>query len=485
MVASPARLDLRSLAVLRIALAFTLLTDLWIRWGDAGAHYGPNGVGLCRSLAGVTRHLRPDLFPCADQLVDWILVHFAVHAGAALCLLVGFRTRIANLVAWVLLVSLHNRNGLVLNGGDTLLRSFLFWSMFLPLGERWSADSRRVHDRIERSSVHSAATWIFVAQLLIVYPVATWYRRAEPAWWDGSALARILEHDLYATRLAVALRDFPELLTACGYAAAALESFGWALALVPVFGNGVLRTLIVLAFVTFHAAIAATMGVGMFPMVSAAGWLALLPSPFWDRVAPASRGFDAAPAVETVVVLVRRYSGQALLVGMAAILVAWNLARAKLPELSGVVPPRAVTIGRLLRMEQSWRLFPRVPKDDGWFVLDAELANGEHVDLLNEGAPTTLAAPDHVLGRIPNRRWGKLLMHLRERKHVERRAEFVRFYSDHFNASSPCGRQIRRARLLFIPERTMTPRPLWHQLRPATPAEGCAGTASGRPNRPS
>ena len=101
-------LDLRSLALFRVCLGLILLADLGIRAGDLHPHY---------TDAGVLR---------ADEIA----------------LLVGFYTRAATFLSFVLLLSLHNRNPLVLHGGDSLLRLLLFWSLLLPLGACWSLDRR-------------------------------------------------------------------------------------------------------------------------------------------------------------------------------------------------------------------------------------------------------------------------------------------------------------------------------------------------------
>lgn len=59
----------------------------------------------------------------------------------AIFYLVGFKTRASNLLLWLLILSLHNRNVLVLNSGDDFLRMLLFWSIFMPVGERFSVDA--------------------------------------------------------------------------------------------------------------------------------------------------------------------------------------------------------------------------------------------------------------------------------------------------------------------------------------------------------
>jgi hypothetical protein len=51
---------------------------------------------------------------------------FGVTAIAAVALLIGYRTRLASIVVWAMMVSIQWRNPLVLSDADTLLRVLLF-----------------------------------------------------------------------------------------------------------------------------------------------------------------------------------------------------------------------------------------------------------------------------------------------------------------------------------------------------------------------
>lgn len=66
---------------------------------------------------------------------------FLVHIAIAMCVCVGYYTRIMTCLLWFMTISLHNRNHLVLHSGDILMRLELFFAMFLPLGEVYSIDS--------------------------------------------------------------------------------------------------------------------------------------------------------------------------------------------------------------------------------------------------------------------------------------------------------------------------------------------------------
>src|SRR5262245_42318967 len=111
-------LDLRSLAVFRIGLALLLLSDLVGRAADLVAHYSDDGV-LPRSAIATPRYVSLHLL---DGSADFQAALFVLAGLFAAALLVGWWTRLATAGSWFLLMSLHARNPMVLQGGDTLLR---------------------------------------------------------------------------------------------------------------------------------------------------------------------------------------------------------------------------------------------------------------------------------------------------------------------------------------------------------------------------
>ena len=96
----------------------------------------------------------------------WALLLHLVAAGAAMALLLGYRTRLATLISFVLLVSLHNRAPLMLQGGDNLLLLMVFWSIFLPLGARFSMDAARVHPDQQQTLARQPNQYCSVATAL-------------------------------------------------------------------------------------------------------------------------------------------------------------------------------------------------------------------------------------------------------------------------------------------------------------------------------
>lgn len=102
--------DLRSLALLRIGLALALMRNLLGHGGEVW-----NGA------------------------VGWQL-GFAIATVTTLLLLIGYRTRWATLISWVLLVSLPYHQPQIISQTDNLLQTVLFWTLFLPLGSSYSVD---------------------------------------------------------------------------------------------------------------------------------------------------------------------------------------------------------------------------------------------------------------------------------------------------------------------------------------------------------
>ncbi len=116
--------DLRSLASLRIALGLLVFCQSILLACDFGAFYQADGV-LPPSAWGE---------PFLRALIFVAVPLFAIS------LLVGFLTRLATLLCFACLVIIQNANPQILQGGDMLLRLLLFWSLFLPLGLKWSVD---------------------------------------------------------------------------------------------------------------------------------------------------------------------------------------------------------------------------------------------------------------------------------------------------------------------------------------------------------
>ena len=228
-------LDLRSLALFRIGLALVIIADLLIRFGDIKAHYSDDGVLSGNVL--VNEFLKP-WYWSVHLISGGIFVQqiiFILAIFLAIFLLIGYRTRLATIASWIMLISLHNRNPALLFAGDDTLRAILFWAMFLPLGASYSIDSAlNTCTKPLPKQVISGATVGFIVQLCYIYMFSAWFKHQSPLWSEeGSAVYYALSFDQYATGFGQFLLSLKPLLPTMNFGALWFEWLGALLLFIP------------------------------------------------------------------------------------------------------------------------------------------------------------------------------------------------------------------------------------------------------------
>jgi predicted DCC family thiol-disulfide oxidoreductase YuxK len=276
-------LDVRSLALLRIGLALTLLTDLATRAGDLVAHYSDLGV-LPRSVLteGLWKPGYWSLHALSGQpVLQGVL--FLGGAIAAVAMLFGYHSRLATIASWILLVSMHNRNPLLIFAADDVLRAVMFWAMFLPLGAAYSVDrAMNISPRPMPLRVLSGATLALMAQQCFIYIFSAVFKTTNEAWWpDGTAVYYTLSYDQYVTALGHWLLNLGPLLSVVTLVTLALEWVGPLLLWSPV-RNDACRMAAVIIFIGLHAGFGLTLNLGIFPFLSIVTWLAFIPTSAWE-----------------------------------------------------------------------------------------------------------------------------------------------------------------------------------------------------------
>lgn len=272
-------LDYRSLALFRVCLAVMLLLDWADRLPDLYSLYSDEGA--------VPRQAFSTLQPVSVHILSgsvWWQAALAVLAmGFALMMLVGWQTPLATFFSFLLLISIHGRNPAVMHGADHLLRGLLFWSIFLPLGAKWSVDSSGEGRQPEGKTVLSFATFALMGQLFVMYLFAAAWKWS-PEWRDKStAVLLALQVDALATRVGKWLRSYQVVCEWLTRGSLWLETLGPAVLLLP-FNVGLQRLVVIFLFIGFHAGLGLTMELSLFPWVACSAWLALLPASFWDRL---------------------------------------------------------------------------------------------------------------------------------------------------------------------------------------------------------
>jgi len=384
-------IDARSLAAFRIALGLVLALDLALRARHLRMLYTDRGV----FPVAVLHEQYPTLAQFSLHALSggvWLqALLFAAAFVAALALAVGYRTRLATLVSLFLLVSLHVRNPHVLMGGDALLEHLLFWSLFLPLGARWSVDTRQ-HD-LPRERVFGVASTGLLGQVALVYGVNAVLKLRTPAWLAGDAVAVTLGLDRFATLLGPVLRESAALLWLVNYAWLGLLVASPLLLLL----TGWPRVVLVGAFAGMHGGMLLTMHLGVFPLVSIVALLPFLPGAVWNaRESPFPRLSEAAstlldwleewlPAWSPRTPRgLDRWLGRARRTAAAIALAAILLVNAVAVGFVPVPPPADGTLDGD-RSDTRWAMFTsRISETDRWYVAPAERPSGERVDAFRD-----------------------------------------------------------------------------------------------------
>lgn len=377
-------IDCRSLALFRIGLGAVILGDLARRALDLTAHYTDAGVLPRNALVAEVE----SGLPWAGSLLE-LTPHFwfggtvgqgalfAVAAALALALALGWRTRIVCLLSWVLLASLHGRNPAVLNFGDVVLRLLLCWSIWLPLGARWSLDRRRQGSSAGSvpGRVVGGATAALLLQVASIYVFNALLKRS-PAWTeDFTALELAFRNEVWTAPLGTLLLAYPTLLRALTAAVLWLERLGPLIAFSPVW-NGPMRLLAAVCFGAFHLGVLLTTNLGVFPWICIVAWCAFLPSGVWDRWSARRAADGSTPAGGGRLRLGRVASVVTL--GLLGLVLVWNVAT--LPASTISLPRPAVGLVYALRLDQRWAMFaPGPPEANVWQTAESWTAAGERV----------------------------------------------------------------------------------------------------------
>jgi hypothetical protein len=416
--------DRRVLGAVRIAYGIVLLYDLIRRVRVLDVYYSNDGI-LSNHYVLFQPQDRPQFslfFPFSTP-GEVHVAFFALGLVYALYTL-GLFTRAMQFAILVGLTSLNSRNLFAEDGGVSTLIALGLWTLFLPLGDRYSLDAlvrearlptlraRVALRRRSKKTVNSWAVFALTLQIVVIYLLNA-AQKTGPTWRHGDAVHYVLWQSRISTSFAWWLAHHePSWFSPLACRATVItETLIPLLILYPYS-----RATRVVAFglsVALHTGIALTMTLGPFSYAMMA--LVLTRLPVEALVWPAGRlparvRFRLARfrtlAVVALSPRVRRsplpkppkrpfpwenLADAAVIVLLMALSTELTHAnpyfKIKLPE-----PEWLRTLIFYPRFTQRWLMFaPDAPTDDGITVVDAVTVKGTHVD------PFTGEAPDFEL----------------------------------------------------------------------------------------
>ncbi len=362
-------LDVRSLAVMRIAVAVTVIVDLCTRAVHLTEHYSDDGV-LPREVARTTSWLADVSLLSFSGSPIWAGVIFALGFAFAAAVLVGWRTRWTTPLLWLVVLSIQHRNPVLHDHRDVLFALALCFGSLLPWGAAFSLDARRGRSGTRYTGLPAVA---YVVAIACIYLFAALLKTG-PEWrsdftaveyaiglryWANPAADHLLAHPTWMAILTVGVLAFEA-------AVALLLCSPWRHA----------RWIVVIGICALQLGFAIFLWLDTFPMIASALVLGLIPASLWrDKTAPIDR---PAPC------RTRTRIG-AMLIGYVVALNVLSVAR-----------PGALSIAaapaELLGIDQRWTMFaPSPSRVDGWFVVEARTTTGS-TDLLT-GRPLTWSIP--------------------------------------------------------------------------------------------
>jgi len=182
-----------SVAVYRILLGLITITFVLLLTSDLFVWFGSQGMCSNQAVAdwtnGKTVYLNVlSFFPNNDNfLVAFHIVFFL----AAVCLTIGYKTRLAAVICFVCLTTLFHRNPFIFNSGDTYLRVSTFWLIFSASGEALAIDGLKqrrdqrqlpklqasqylAFETFANTALHCILSYIFFQNRW--WPMDRWYR---------------------------------------------------------------------------------------------------------------------------------------------------------------------------------------------------------------------------------------------------------------------------------------------------------------------
>ncbi|MCB0403144.1 MAG: HTTM domain-containing protein [Bdellovibrionales bacterium] len=465
-------IDRRSLAALRIGVGSAVLVDLLTRAQDLEAHY--TDFGVLPRYALLDKFANPAHLSLHLVTGSWEgqATLFLVNAVIAVALVLGYRTRLASVLTWVFLVSLQNRNPVVLNAGDFALRMIAFWGIFLPWGRYFSLDAVRfdhLPPDLARKEL-SLATAACLLQVGMIYVFTVLLKTGDEWRVDGTAVYFAMSLDQFQLPAARFLLQFPTLMRWLTFATFWLE------ALVPLslflpWATGRWRVVGVLMLWTMHAMFSLHLRVGTFSVVCMVALVAFVPPEMWDfldRRLPLSRVANVwsrlagrlrlrhATELPTAPWL-RRFDGTVVLAALMFVLF-WNVST--LDSKPVRVPASLETVAHTLRLDQKWGMFAPFPiRDDGWYVLPGRLFShaytGAVVDIWRNGAPVDYQKPKWATDLYPTFRWRKYMRRLWMLEYKEHRLYFGKYICRHWNREHEGVDKLESFEILYMKENTL------------------------------
>ena len=284
------QVDPRALGLFRIAFGVLCFYDVFRRYQWIETFYANSGV-----LSNHFTLFRPHSTYNFSLLYTFsnpeeVKLFFLFTMGCLLLFTVGLWTRALHVICMLCIISIHSRNVLLENGGDVVMNLWWLWTLWLPLGARYSVDALRRSLRGGRGErppdlvrplatpstpVRSLAVFAILCQLAVIY-LFNVLHKGGASWADGSAIAWVLEQDRVATHFGQWAKETWPMWVFKGmtWGTRVIEGLAPLLLLTPIFTQWS-RRIIIAGLIGLHGGIWVLTDVGLFSPVMLVSFLLL------------------------------------------------------------------------------------------------------------------------------------------------------------------------------------------------------------------
>lgn len=445
--------DLRALALMRIAIGVVILSDLIIRAGSLTAHYTSNGV-LPVSLLQEFDHkpLRWSFHYFGDSLA-YESVLFIIHGIITLFLIAGYRTKLITVLSWIFIVSLQNRNPFIQQSGDDLLRLVLLWGIFLPWGNFYSLDAKRISDK--KTNYFSLASLGYLLLIVSVYLFSA-IQKTSPEWrTEFTAIYYALSLDQLKVGIGDWLYDHPSLMKALTFLVFYYFELIVPLLLLSPFRNQKFRALCVFSIIALHIGIASSLYVGLFCVIGISSSLGLLPSFIMDKFdrflkISSPRSHSWFRKKHTLAVSIAFNSFFAFIILFCFM---YNMGHIR--SFRYALDERTVYVTNSLKLEQYWGMFsPHIYKTDGWYIYRGIKPNDSIWDIYNNKSGLDHAKPLHIDKMYLSDRWRKFAENYQKDDYNFMRPYYCKYLIREWNKKHP-ENKIAGLNIIFLLEESL------------------------------
>jgi Vitamin K-dependent gamma-carboxylase. len=267
----------QNVALMRIVFGVLLVANWIMLWSHLEDFWGVSGL-VSQQTADIYTSIYTfnffTYFPI-DARVPTILA--IVNLLAAVGVLFGFFTRTSVAVAFLTLLSFHQRNIFILNSADLIFRNMLFFLMFTPCGLAYSLDRWIA---VRRGKVHGPpperAPWalrLIQIQFSMVYIATVMFKMKGEAWADGTAIYIATRLDEFAKSPMPLLLNNLMVIKFLTWSTLVVELSLGTLIWIKEF-----RYWVLLAGVGLHFGIEMTMNIPLFEYIMMAGMIGMIDS---------------------------------------------------------------------------------------------------------------------------------------------------------------------------------------------------------------